>query len=564
MAHPVKTCQRIAQAMLALLLLSTTLLMSACGGKSQAQQIAQWTQARFDQQLKYAQQIGVPALLLQPLLQAEQQLAHSKSPFNLFSNQPAEMYYHNLTTHYSLLASQLQALITTSTDQAKSQTQQDLLDFQAALQHSHTQNLPTGNFSPQLGQTQTQFLKAQYPKDYIRISSQIHDSIQGLYVLTDTASRMATLKKAIDQANNLHLEVTPLMSSYQQDTQMLGSVATLHAARQLNSVVADQYQQAIAAMTVSIPYLTATKLDALSKQIQLLHAQAQDTTKYQQDMQRYRTKATRYMSIANFQDLAKQLDDDIAQAQMTLLRIEAHKLLQQLDSEAQAWGNVHLYHDSYNGQSYALDVSYLTDGIGSDLDGDLANATTMQDLEQVVTQANNALFNLHLMEADYKDPTPYDQVHATDLQLIKHYQLTRQIIIVSLAGQAMRLYQDGKLVRAFLVTSGRPERPSLPGLWSIQGRLSPTIFKSSDPRNSPYWYPDTPIHYAMLYHDGGYFIHDSWWRDDYGPGTQFPHADSSGDQQFAGNGSHGCINLQEGQAAWLYDHTGWNTTVVVY
>src|SRR5256885_11758769 len=102
-----------------------------------------------------------------------------------------------------------------------------------------------------------------------------------------------------------------LMSSYQQDTQMLGSVATLHAARQLNSTVAAQYQQAIAAMTVSIPYLTATKLDALSKQIQLLHAQAQDTTKYQQDMQHYRAKATRYMSIANYQDLAKQLDDDI-------------------------------------------------------------------------------------------------------------------------------------------------------------------------------------------------------------------------------------------------------------
>jgi len=564
MSHPVKTCRRIAQAMLALLLLSTTLLMSACGGKSQAQQIAQWTQARFDQQLKHAQQIGVPAMLLQPLLQAEQQLAHSKSPFNLFSNQPAEMYYHNLTIHYSLLTSQLQALITTSTDQAKAQTQQDLLDFQAALQYSHTQNLPTGNFSPQLGQTQTQFLKAQYPKDYVRISSQIHDSIQGLYVLADTASRMATLKKAIDQANNLHLEVTPLMSSYQQDTQMLGSVATLHAARQLNSTVAAQYQQAIVAMTVSIPYLTATKLDALSKQIQLLHAQAQDTTKYQQDMQHYRAKATRYMSIANYQDLAKQLDDDIVQTQMTLLRIEAHKLLQQLDSEAQAWGNAHLYHDSYNGESYALDVSYLTDGIGSDLDSDLTNATTIQDLKQVIDQANNALFNLHLMETDYKDTTPYDQVHATDLQLIKHYQLTGQIIIVSLAGQAMRLYQDGKLVRAFLVTSGRPERPSLPGLWSIQGRLSPTIFKSSDPRNSPYWYPDTPIHYAMLYHDGGYFIHDSWWRDDYGPGTQFPHADSSGDQQFAGNGSHGCINLQEGQAAWLYNHTDWNTTVVVY
>ena len=175
MAHPVKTCRRIAQAMLALLLLSTTLLMSACGGGSQVQQGALQSQARFDQQLKHAQQIGVPASLLQPLLRTEQQLRSSSPPFNLFNNQPADTYYYNRTTRYSLLTSQLQALITTSTDQAKAQTQQDLLDFQAALQHSHTQNLPTGNFSPQLGQTQTQFLKAQNPKDYVRISSQIHD-----------------------------------------------------------------------------------------------------------------------------------------------------------------------------------------------------------------------------------------------------------------------------------------------------------------------------------------------------------------------------------------------------
>ena len=50
-------------------------------------------------------------------------------------------------------------------------------------------------------------------------------------------------------------------------------------------------------------------------------------------------------------------------------------------------------------------------------------------------------------------------------------------MIVSLAGQAMRLYEDGKLVRAFLVTSGRAERPSLPGLWSIQERLITHYFQ---------------------------------------------------------------------------------------
>jgi hypothetical protein len=317
-------------------------------------------------------------------------------------------------------------------------------------------------------------------------------------------------------------------------------------------------------MMLSIPYALTTQLAALEKQIKLLQAQAQDTMKYQQDMKRYSAMGTRAMSIADYQGLASHLDDDITQAQITLLRIEAQKLLQQLHSEAEAWGNANLYYDSYNGRSYPLDVSYLTDGIESDLGDDLAHAATIQDFKQVIDQANNALFNLHIMETDSKDQIPYDQVHPTDLQLIQHYKLSGQVILVSLAGQALRLYQDGKLVHAFLVTSGRPDRPSLPGLWSIQARLSPTIFKSSDPPGSPYWYPDTPIHYAMLYHNGGYFIHDSWWRNDYGPGTQFPHADSSGDQAFAGNGSHGCINLQEEQAAWLYNHTGWNTAVVVY
>lgn len=564
MSHPVKTHPRIVRVIVALLLLSTFLLMSACGEGTQERQTALQSQARLDQQLKYAQQIGVPTALLQPLQRAVDQLRSSSPPFHIFNNQPTNKYYNNLTIRYSLLASQLQGLITASTNQARSQTQQRLQDLHTVLQQAHSQNQPTGNFPAQLDQVQTEFLKALYPKDYARISSQIHDSIQGLSTLADAASQMATLKMVIDQANNLHLEVVPLMSSYQQDMQTLSSITTLHAAQKLNTDVAAHYQQALVTMTLSIPYLAMTKLDALDRQIALLRVQAQDTMKYQQDRERYRAIAIKPMSIAGYQSLASHLDDDIAQAQMTLMRIEAHKLLQQLHSEAEVWGNANLYHDSYNNRSYPLDISYMTDGVESDLGEDLSNAATIQDLEQVINRANNALFNLHIMETDFKDKTPYDQVHATDLQLIQHYKLSGQVIIISLAGQAMRLYQDGKLVRAFLVTSGRPERPSLPGLWSIQVRLSPTIFKSSDPRNSPYWYPDTPIHYAMLYHNGGYFIHDSWWRNDYGPGTQFPHADSSGDQAFSGNGSHGCINLQESQAAWLYSHTSWNTAVVIY
>ena len=128
----------------------------------------------------------------------------------------------------------------------------------------------------------------------------------------------------------------------------------------------------------------------------------------------------------------------------------------------------------------------------------------------------------------------------------------------------MRVYQNGKLVRSFTVTTGRQELPSIPGVWSVLERKSPIIFQSGEPRNSPYWFPDTPIHYAMLYHLGGYFVHDAPWREAFGPGTQFPHQDPIGTSAYNFDGSHGCINLSESDAGWVYTHTNWNTAIVIY
>jgi lipoprotein-anchoring transpeptidase ErfK/SrfK len=67
----------------------------------------------------------------------------------------------------------------------------------------------------------------------------------------------------------------------------------------------------------------------------------------------------------------------------------------------------------------------------------------------------------------------------------------------------------------------------------------------------------------MQYHSYGYNLHDSWWRSDYGPGTQFPHADSSGNQS-AFEGTHGCVNMLEENAHWLYDYVDLGTAVIIY
>ena len=151
------------------------------------------------------------------------------------------------------------------------------------------------------------------------------------------------------------------------------------------------------------------------------------------------------------------------------------------------------------------------------------------------------------MEADYRDKSSWNQPHAADISLMKHYNVygpsSGAVLVVSLIEQTLRYYNNGKLVRSFLIVTGQYLRPSPPGFWSIILRQHPTQFKSTEPPGSAFWYPPTPIQYAMEYHAGGYFFHDSWWRADYGPGMNFPHSDSSGTTAFNGNGSHGCINM---------------------
>lgn len=552
------------QVALAVVLLCAMLLTSACGGDVHLQQQASQSQAKLDHQLQQAQKIGVPASLLQPLIQQEQQLSRASTPFNPFADQATNAYYHNLARRYTQLALQVQAIMASSTEQSQAQAQQDMQNFQTTLAQRRSQGLPVDNFTRQYNQSQALMASAKYPKDYASISHKAQISKQSLDLMQSVSGKLATFKQTIGQMQTAHLDVTLLQSQLQNDQQAFVTGATLTDFQKLNVLLNAQYQQAVVNSTQAIPYVTAAKLKEFDTQIKLLQTYGMNADPYQKRLNADRAKVSQTMSIQDFANFSQQVDTDVAAMHHDLVQGQARYLIKQFHQEVDAWGKAHPYHDKFNGQNYTLDSGYAPSGIGSDIDLDLSWASTSGDFQGMVDEANNALFNLHMMETDYRDKTPFDRVHATDLQLLNHYKLKGQVIVISLAGQALRLYQDGKLVRGMLVTTGRTERPSLPGVWSVMNRQSPTVFKSIDPQGSPYWYPDTPIHYAILYHHGGYFLHDSWWRANYGPGTQFPHSDSGGDQVFSGNGSHGCVNIQENQAAWLYNATNWNTTVVIY
>ena len=555
----------LARGTFALLLLGLVLTMSACGGSSAMQQQATQSKAHLDAALQQAQKIGVLASQLTPVQKQEQQLSNTGAPFSLFNDTPVNSYYSNLSTRYNQLTVQTQAIIASVSQQSQAQAQQAMQTFQTTLSQKTAQKLPVQYFSQQYSQNQTLLANAKYPKDYYTIATNAQTATQSLNLMQSAANQLSTLHTTIGQMQSANIDVTALNAQYQGDQKSLVAGTRPGDFTKLSTTINAQYQQAVATSTAALPYVENAKLNTFQANIQQLKTYGGNTTTYQQKLDADRALMNKTHGLNDYIAFSKQIDGDIAAMHDDLVQHEAIYLVKQFHQEVNSWGQAHLFHDNYDGQSYMIDAGYTDPGIGSDLDNALAAAVTPDDFQAVVDEVNNGLFNLHLSEADYADKTPYNQVHATDLQMLSRYQLqNKQVLMVSLSQQAMRVFQNGKLVNSFQVTTGREQLPSVPGVWPVLDRLSPTVFKSPDPKSSPYWYPDTNINYAILYHFGGYFVHDSWWRQDYGPNTQFPHMDSGGDAQFANSGSHGCVNMQEQQAAWVYTHTDWNTLIVIY
>lgn len=557
--------QRMAQAMLVVLLVGLTVLTSACGGDPQAQQQASQDKTQLDQLTQQAQKIGVPTALLNPILKQYQQLSSTSAPFSLFNDQPATDYYKNLATQYAKLTGQTQELITTTTDQFQLQAQNDMQVFQNALTRRSEQHI--GNIQPfteQYSNDQLLFASAKYPKDYAHVSQEAQKAIDALGLMGQTFGQLTTFKNTINQMQQARIDVTAMQAQYQTDLQVFNNATVSNDFRNLGTLIDAQYQLAVVNSIEALPYVSAAKLGQFKTQINLLKTYGMDASSYQKLYNADQALMNKAKTINDYLSFSRRIDADMATMHDDLVQGASSYLIGALDREANAWGKAHLFHDKTDGNNYILDSGYTLNGIGYWLNRELGWAYTPQDFQSVVDDENNEFFNLHLLEADHSDTTPYNQVHATDLQMISHYHLSGQIIVVSIVEEAMRIYQDGKLVKAFYVTTGRVERPVLPGYWTVQDRKSPDQFKSTEPPGSPFWYPPTPIHYAILYHWGGFFIHDAWWRQDFGPGTQFPHIDSGGTTSFNYNGSHGCINMQEDQAAWVYANTNWNTNILVY
>ena len=553
--------------MLAGLLVGMMLFITACGGSSQSQAQLNQSKAVLDQTLQHARSIGVPEFALQPIIRQEQQLSNTGTPFSLFNDQPATDYNTKLASNYQQLETQTQAIVSSISDQYNVQAQQDLQFFQSSL--SALQQRKVGNtqaFTAQYNKDSSLLAAAQYPKDYTAISNDARTATQALDLSNTTFNQLTTFNITINQMKAARLDVTAMQTQYQNDLVTFNISTTSIEFQNLGTLLNAQYQEAVVNSIQALPFVSTAKLGEFKSQLALLKTYGMDASPYQPLYDADQAAMKKTSTITGYLAISQKIDADIASMHDDLVQGASHYLINALDHEANTWGNAHAYHDKFDGNNYILTAGYTLPGIGYWLNRELGWAYLPSDYQAVVDEENNEFFNLHMLEQDYSDKTPYNQVHATDMKMMQHYPSLQHgmVLMISQVEQAMRVYNNGKLIRSFQVTTGRVERPALPGVWTVQDRKSPDEFKSSDPPSSPFWYPPTPIHYAILYHWGGFFVHDAWWRVNFGPGTQFPHYDVGGDESFAGNGSHGCVNMQENDAAWVYANTDWNTQIAMY
>jgi hypothetical protein len=318
------------------------------------------------------------------------------------------------------------------------------------------------------------------------------------------------------------------------------------------------------AINASIANNGDMQLQTYQQWISLLTQYKGDATTYQKQYIADQQALKNATTDAAYNSALKTLSDQINAIKMPALKTEAQTLHTTLENEVSAWGAQHTYHDTYDGNTYQFGFEYGDPGVVGDDVNAIDTDQTPKDLQQTIEDFNTYLTNFQAMQDDAKDTTPYNQVHKTDTELMQKYgDMQGKVVVVSLYEQAMRIYNNGQLVNSFQVTTGTPDHPSLPGEWWSEVKQSPTTFTSFLPPGAPGYYPPTYIHYAIQYHSLGYFIHDSWWRVTYGPDTQFPHPDPSGNES-ATEGSHGCINLSLDNATWVYSYIDLNDPILVY
>ena len=112
-------------------------------------------------------------------------------------------------------------------------------------------------------------------------------------------------------------------------------------------------------------------------------------------------------------------------------------------------------------------------------------------------------------------------------------KVVNKLILVVLDEQKVYVYGNGELLKEFVVSSGTSKHPTVTGTYQIYVKLEWTTM------SGPGYYLENVPH--TMYFFKGYGLHGTYWHNNFG--LQM---------------SHGCVNMQNEAARWLFR---WTTPV---
>jgi lipoprotein-anchoring transpeptidase ErfK/SrfK len=120
-------------------------------------------------------------------------------------------------------------------------------------------------------------------------------------------------------------------------------------------------------------------------------------------------------------------------------------------------------------------------------------------------------------------------------------------IRVDLTEQTTTAYKGTTPVRSFLISSGLPGYNTVTGEFRVWLKVAEQVMSGGEPGTSGYYY--LPNVKWVMYFYGDYGLHGSYWHDNFGNPM-----------------SHGCVNMTNADAKWLFDFTGpeWDGKAVTF
>jgi hypothetical protein len=532
--------QRGRQAIIALAILLPALL-SACGANLSAGQAGAAREA-LAAELQHAQAIGVAPAVVAGLAAQEQHIDGERGWFGIADDQAA--------ARYGAVLAQVRQSETDATATAESAASADLNALYAAVQRGINTQIAPSSFMTRWQTWQSDFARAVTPGDFNHLDQQIRADLAMMDAMNTAHDRLAEFSQAVAGMRHAGLPVALESAELQQAQASFAQGTTAADFTHLTAILDAQSVGLVTDQVQAIPYLGSALLDDLQARIALAQGYGANVAPFQSALATDRRALVHAQTLVDYLNLKTKVDDQAQKLSFLLVRGQTQADLAQLRALL-----------AYCRQHGIMDYEYVTASGLQGAEQDFAASTTAAQYQYVDGETTMLLANLRAMITNLGDPTPANQPHLTDLDLARAYGVAQgKVIVVSLREQVLRAYDNGQLISWTYITSGRPELPSPPGFWHVLARQSPTIFTSSEPKNSPFWYAPTLVHYALLYHAGGFYIHDAWWRIHFGPGSNLPHYDP---QAFNG-GSHGCVNVPLQQMALLYQWATLGTPVIVY